>query len=80
VVETTEMPPAEEDEEEDVDETMMTKLTGMPDAEGTRFFGDDDEDEDALTVGAVKVKKEPRASADESLVESLLDDSEDTIS
>lgn len=83
-VETTELPDKTEVEDEDVedgDETMMTKLTGMPDAEGTRFmdYDDDEEDEDDLTPGNVKVKREPRGT-EESLVESLLSDDEDTIS
>ena len=92
VLETTEVPDAEkqeDEEEEEGDETMMTKFTGVPDAEGTRFMDMDDEDEDEegeeeedeLTPGNVKIKKGPRVSADESLVESLLDDDdEDTIS
>ena len=89
VVETTEMPEPEKEEDgegEEGDETVMTKFTGVPDAEGTRFMDDDEEEdedeEDDLTPGNVRVKKEPRGgSADESLVESLLsDDDEDTIS
>jgi condensin complex subunit 3 len=88
VVETTELPEKTEleAEEEDIDEdeTMMTKFTGVPDAEGTRFMDyddeeDEDEDEDELTPGNVKIKREPRGT-EESLVESLLSDDEDTIS
>jgi hypothetical protein len=83
-MESTELPAeagAEEEEEEveDGDETMMTKFTGVPDAEGTRFMDDDDEEDPTeLTVGNMKIKKE--RVADESLVESLLDDDDDTIS
>jgi condensin complex subunit 3 len=80
IVETTEMPA----EDEEGDETMMTKFTGVPDAEGTRFMDEEemeeDEVEEEITPRDVKIKKEPRRT-DESLVESLLsDDDEDTIS
>jgi condensin complex subunit 3 len=75
---------AEEDEDEDEDEdmTMMTKFTGVPDAEGTVFSDyDEEEDESEGTVvdDKVRVKKEKGVVQDESLLESLLEDDETDI-
>ena len=63
---------------------MMTKFTGVPDAEGTRFMEEDEDedeedDDDELTPQDVKVK----IKKERDLVESLLsdgDEDEDTIS
>jgi hypothetical protein len=74
VVETTEMPPdAVEGDMLDADDlTMLTR----PDHEGTVFVDyDDDEDEEVdVTTGLAK------RHVEDSLVESLLDDSDDTVS